>query len=261
MTETYRDFAELVLHCMQGRDYRFVIRDLGADATVIAIHGGGIEPLTSEIATAIAAEEHNLYDLRGIRAEGNEALRVPASRFDEMRLRGLLKRSRTALSVLGVPGEALTVHLGGKNRRLRAALAERLTEAGFEVHGPTGRGAAHDPRRFVNWPAAGGVQMELTLALRRTMTRAPLAAFRWEDPAEWTERFLALVGAAQRALRDEAALARDDLDDAMARFEAATRAFPPALRSPHRHRGQPDRPDHREEGGNGRDPSRHGGGR
>jgi phage replication-related protein YjqB (UPF0714/DUF867 family) len=85
MTEPYRDFANLVLHCVQGRNYRFVIRDLGADTTVIAIHGGGIEPLTSEVATAIAGEEHNLYDLRGIRARDNAALRVPVLRFGEMK--------------------------------------------------------------------------------------------------------------------------------------------------------------------------------
>ena len=255
MIEPYRDFSELVLHCVQGRDYRLVIRDVGADATVVAIHGGGIEPLTSEIATAIAAEEHNLYDLRGIRAEGNEALRVPAPRFDEMRLRFLLQRSRTALSVLGVPGEEPTVHLGGRNRRLRAVLAERLADAGYMVRGPTGSGAAHDPRRFVNWPAAGGVQMELSLGLRRAMTRAPLEGFRWEDPAHWTDLFYALVCAAQGALRDEAALARDDLGDALARFEAATREFPPELRSSHHHQHGAAHRDS-DDGGNGRDPSR-----
>lgn len=244
MTEPYRDVAELVLHCVQGRDYRFVIRDLGADVTIVAIHGGGIEPLTSEVAAAIAGEEHNLYDLRGIRAGDNSALRVPAPRFDEMRLRNLLNRSRTALSVLGVPGDAPAVHLGGKNRRLRAALAERLMAAGFEVCKPAGPGAAHHPRRFVNWPPAGGVQMELGLALRRAMTRAPLEGFCWENPFDWTERFHALVRAAREALRHEAALARDDLSDAMARFEATTREFPAALRFSHDHdRGNGDNRD------------------
>lgn len=236
MTEPYRDFSDLVLHCVQGRDYRFVIRDLGADATIIAIHGGGIEPLTSEVATIIAGEEHNLYDLRGIRPTDNTALRVPAQRFDEMRLRALLKRSRTALSVLGVPGDEPTVHLGGKNRRLRAALAERLSEAGFDVRGPASPGAAHHPNRFVNWAAAGGVQMELSLALRRSMTRAPLEGFRWEQPADWTDRFHTLVRAARGALCDEAAQARGNLDDAMARFETATLDFPSHLRS-HGHHG------------------------
>lgn len=249
MTEPYRDFPELVLHCVQGRDYRFVIRDVAADVTVTAIHGGGIEPLTSEVATVIAGEEHNLYDLRGMRPDDNSALRVPVQRFDEMRLRALLKRSRTALSVLGAPGEEPVAHLGGKNRRLRAILAERLEEAGFEVRGPAVAGAAHHPRRFVNWPAEGGVQMELSLALRRSMTRAPLEGYRWENPSDWTDRFHALVRAVRGALREEAAVARDDLGDTMARFEATTRDFPPELRSSHHHH-------HGAEGdrGNGRGP-------
>lgn len=241
MTEPYHDFSELVLRCVQGRDYRFVIRDLGADVTIVAIHGGAIEPMTSEVATIIAGEEHNLYDLRGIRPGDNSALRVPAQRFDEMRLRSLLKRSRTAVGVLGVPGDEPTVHLGGANRRLRAALQARLEEAGFAVRPPFGTGAAHHPRRFVNWPTAGGVQMELSLALRRTLTRAPLAGFSWEDPAAWTDRFNALVRAVRGALRDEAALVRDDLGEALERFEVTTRAFPPELRSaqPHDHGADP----------------------
>ncbi len=252
MAEPYRDFPELVLHCVQGRDYRFNIHDLGDDVTITAIHGGAIEPMTSEVAMVIAGEDHNLYDLRGMRAGDNSALRVPAQRFDEMRLRTLLKRSRTALSVLGVPGEEPVVHLGGKNRRLRAVLEEQLVEAGFAVRGPHGPGAAHHPRRFVNWPSAGGVQMELSLALRRTMTRAPLEGFQWEDPAGWTDRFNALVRATRGALRDEAALARDDLGEALERFEAATRTFPAELRSSYHHHGA-----HGGENGDGRDDGHH----
>ena len=75
--------------------------------------------------------------------------------------------------------------------------------------------------------------MELSLALRRSMARAPLEGFCWENPADWTDRFHALVRAVRGALRDEAALARDDLGDAMMRFEAATLEFPPELRSGH----------------------------
>lgn len=243
MTEPFHDFTELVLHCVQGRDYRFVIRDVGADATIVAIHGGGIEPMTSEVATIVAGEEHNLYDLRGIRPEGNAALRVPVQRFDEMRLRNLLKRSQTAVAVLGVPGETPLVHLGGANRRLRGALQERLEEAGFAVRPPHGPGAAHHPQRFVNWPSAGGVQLELSLALRRSLTLAPLEGFRWEDPTQWTERFDALVRAVRGALRDAAAMARDDLGEALERFEAGTRAFPAELRSldhQHHHGTDPD---------------------
>ena len=101
--------------------------------------------------------------------------------------------------------------------------------------GPVGPGAAHHPDRFVNWPSDGGVQIELSLALRRALTRAPLEAFRWEDPVSWTDRFHALVRAVRGGLRDEARLVRDDLPHVMERFEEATRTFSPELRSRGRH--------------------------
>jgi phage replication-related protein YjqB (UPF0714/DUF867 family) len=222
MAVPYEDYTELVLKALKDRDYRLNLTDREADVTVTAIHGGGIEPLTSELAAAIAGEEHNLYDFRGIRPQGNEELRIPAHRFDEMHLRQLLRRSRLALSVLGVEGAEALVHLGGRNRRLVRILRQRLTEAGFVVRGPLGPGAAHGPTRFVNWPAEGGVQMELTRALRQKMVDGPLADFLWEDARRWNDLFCAFIVTVRGALMEYNAQVRSDLDVALGGFEEAT---------------------------------------
>jgi len=223
MTIPYQDYTELVLKALKDRDYRLNLIDRGADFTVIAIHGGGIEPLTSELAAAIAGEEHNLYDFRGIRPRGNEELRIPARRFDEMHLRELLRRSRVALSVLGVEGPEALVHLGGRNRRLVRILRRRLMEVGFAVRGPLGPGAAHDPTRFVNWPAEGGVQTELTRTLRQKMVDGPLADFLWEDAARWNDLFCAYIVAVRGALMEYNAQMCADLDVALGHFEKTTK--------------------------------------
>ncbi len=225
MVTPYRDFSDLVLNTVQERDYRFVIVSRGTAITVATIHGGGIEPLTSELAAAIAGQEHNLYDFRGIRAQGNELLRVSVQRFDEMRLRELMRRSQTGVAIEGIEGQDLAVHLGGRNRRLAALLGEHLRQAGFEVAGPSGPGAAHHPTRFYNWASDGGVQIELPRALRASLLNVPLSDFRWEDPASWNERFLTLVVAVRAALERYRAEMRSDLDTTMQRFEEGTKAL------------------------------------
>lgn len=240
-----RDYTELVLKAHKDQDYRLDIVDRGADCTIVAIHGGGIDPPTSELAAAIAGEEHNLYDFRGIRPQGNEALRIPAHRFDEVRLRRLLHCSRLALSVLGVEGREEAIHLGGRNRRLLRILRQRLTEAGFVVRGPWGPGAAHDPTRFVNWPAEGGVQIELTEALRRKMVNGPLTDFLWEDAQRWNELFSAFVTVVRGALMEYQSQMRADLEVALGRFEEITPQVRRALGLEEpggNHRGSPSAP-------------------
>ncbi|MHB0856458.1 MAG: poly-gamma-glutamate hydrolase family protein [Anaerolineae bacterium] len=240
METPYRDLTELILHCVNDRDYRFTVVDRGADVTLAAIHGGGIEPLTSELALAIAGEDHNYYAFCGLRAQSNQLLRLPVARFREVRLDTLMARSRIGLSVLGVEGKDDAVHLGGRNQRLKRLLAEALEGMGVAVLGPSGQSAAHHPDRFINKPREGGVQMELTRALRAGLVDCPLADRQWEDPAHWNARLHTLVSTVRGALDTYLATMRDDLEVALHRFENATRTFPDEVR---RAPGRPDETD------------------
>ena len=125
MGKPFTTFAELVLNCDLNQDYHVQVADRGAAATIICIHGGAIEPLTSELAAAVAGSEFNLYDLQGLRPVDNSALRIPVARFDEVRLFTLLKRSQVALSIDGVPGLDQVVHVGGGNALLKQILREQ----------------------------------------------------------------------------------------------------------------------------------------
>ncbi len=231
----FGDFSELVLKTVKDRDYTVRLRQGGSEILIAAVHGGGIEPLTSEVAAAIAGDEHSLYDFQGTRASNNEELRIPISRYDEMRLRTLTERSQVCLSIEGVEGSDQVVHLGGRNRRLRAILVERLQSAGFQVAPSVELMAAHSPVLFFNTPADGGVQVELTRALREGMVDCPLISSDRQAESHWTDRFHALVAAARAALADYRAQSRSDLDRTMERFERATEAMPASLRSCHGH--------------------------
>ena len=229
-----------MLHARKDKDYRIKAIDERAGATIIAIHGGGIEPLTGELATAIAGKEHNLYVLEGIRPADNEELRVPVARFQEMRLQALVRRSEVALSIEGISGRRHMVHLGGRNRRLKRLLEAHLAQAGLEIAGPATPGPAHDPTRFYNQAAAGGVQLELGIALRREMVTCPLAGYAWQDASHWTPLLYSFVDAVRAALGAYQTEVRADPAIALQRFEAATAAFPPTLRHPIRHDHHPN---------------------
>lgn len=230
MTRPYRDFSNLVLNTEKGVDYDLTVMDRGGKVTVAAIHGGAIEPLTGELAASIAEEKHNLYVFQGLCLRGNDALRIPPSRYDEMRLRALLQRGQAALSLEGTGSEEKAVLLGGRNRRLRAILQEALEGAGWETGNLSGVVAAHDPSLFFNRPAQGGVQLALSHAVRAAMIEGPLSDFAWEEKARWNERFHTLVDAVRAALQRYLLEIASDLDRTMERFERATDAFPPSLR-------------------------------
>jgi len=221
----YRDFSELVLHATKDQDYRLNILDRSADITVTAIHGGGIEPLTSELAAAVAGETHNLYDLQGLRLAGNEELRVPNARFSEMRLQGLLMRSRLAVSIDGVDGAEEVIYLGGRHRRLRTLLAKSLAEAGFVVRRSSSAMPSHDPTLFYNTPQDGGIQIEFTRRMRERMAEGRVPGQGGDEGAPLSELMQRCVSAIRVALERCQLEDRDDLDTAMRRFEKGTQAL------------------------------------
>lgn len=224
MAEPYRDFGELTVRADKGADYTISVMDRSSPVTLTAIHAGHIEPLTGELAAAIAAEDHNLYLLCGLHPGSAPRLRVPVTRFDDVRLTALVERSVVAIAIQGVAGEGEVVHLGGANRRLLEHLQSSFEGAGLATAGPAGRIAAHSPARFVNRAAQGGVQIELTHALRASLASVPLGPDgAWQDPAARTERFHTFVQAVRQGLREYLAAQDADLEVALARFEEATR--------------------------------------
>lgn len=233
--KTCQSFAELVLRYVANKEYRVQIVDRSADITIIAIHGGAVEPLASELAQAIAGSEHNLYDFQSLDSSQAAAMRVPALRYSEMRLNALVRRSRVAVAIDGVPGEEALVHIGGKNAWLKRTLTEYLKQAGFSAAGSFLPGAAHDPTRYYNTAQTGGVLIELSAGLRAEMTSETLCGEEWRKPASWQASFFSFVSAVRAALLAYAEYASADLEQALQRFEDTTRQIPKSIRTGHHH--------------------------
>ena len=85
MGSWYKSFAELNTVEKNGLAFRLKVKNRKTSFVVIAPHGGGIEPGTSEIANAIAGLNYSLYTFDGIRLSGNELLHITSTLFDEPR--------------------------------------------------------------------------------------------------------------------------------------------------------------------------------
>ena len=83
MADKYRNFAELARSERSGIDYDVLVRRARPAFAIIAPHGGGIEPGTSEIADAVAGLTHSFYTFEGLRTSGNTDLHITSTRYDE----------------------------------------------------------------------------------------------------------------------------------------------------------------------------------
>ena len=170
MADTYPNFAALDLAEKQSGTFSITAQDRGSSVVIAAPHGGAIEPGTSEIARAIAADDLSYYSFEGRKRDGNAALHITSSNFDEPQCLKLLLPAETVLTVHGEASEYEVVYLGGRDKltleRIRQSLAEQsltvCTHANPELQG------IH-PRNICNVGFSGaGVQLEISLGLRRT---------------------------------------------------------------------------------------------
>jgi phage replication-related protein YjqB (UPF0714/DUF867 family) len=168
MGDKYRNFAELAL-AETPDAWRVRLRESGSPVAVVAPHGGGIEPGTSEIALAIAGDDLSYYLFEGCRSRGNRDLHLASAQFDEPRCLALLATVSRVVTVHGERSRRSCVFLGGRDEFARHAVGAALREAGFDVAAGTaprleGTGVAN----LTNLGAGRtGLQLELSLGLRQ----------------------------------------------------------------------------------------------
>ena len=83
MTDKYKNFEELAANEQEGSDFQVRFRTRRGPMAVIAPHGGGIEPGTSELADAIANADLSFYAFEGIKKAANRVLHITSGRFDD----------------------------------------------------------------------------------------------------------------------------------------------------------------------------------
>jgi phage replication-related protein YjqB (UPF0714/DUF867 family) len=173
MADTYKHFADLEQHERSGIDYCVILRREEPAFAIVAPHGGGIEPGTSEIADAIACRRWSFYTFEGLKRKGNSILHITSTCFDEPMCVTLLGNSNRVVTIHGEESDddGQGVFLGGLDIELGARVGALLMEQGFDVRKhPDPNLQGLDPKNICNRGTAGaGVQLELSRAVRETL--------------------------------------------------------------------------------------------
>jgi phage replication-related protein YjqB (UPF0714/DUF867 family) len=183
---------------------------------VLALHGGGIEPGTSEIALAVAGYHpatfaqptdclgwHDLWIFEGLLADDNGQLHVTSTNYDDPIALKLVQISRRCLSLHGLsdaPGRA-DIQIGGADTDLSSIVLEKLTAAGISaaVSGDENTNGS-DPSNICNKTTiSAGVQLEMVATYRESLF-APGCNTRELRKNNTTADFCRLVAALRRAL-------------------------------------------------------------
>lgn len=168
MPNTYQNYGMLRTSEREGVDYRICVRRGRSGLAVMAPHGGDIEPGTSEVASAVAADEHTLYLFEGTKSRGNRGLHLSSTLFDEPHAVDVSRESETIVTIHGCADAQVMVLVGGLADLLVSRVQSSLAAAGFQVESREGLGGIH-PENLCNRGRLGaGVQIELSSGLRKT---------------------------------------------------------------------------------------------
>ncbi|MCZ0983954.1 poly-gamma-glutamate hydrolase family protein [Streptomyces diastatochromogenes] len=164
----YASYADLAGAQLEGIDYQRHWRKSPVSTLLhLAIHGGGIEQGSGELAEAAADGIHDLYVFDGMKASNNADLHITSTAFDEPTALALARTATHTVSWHGCAGTAPVTNIGGLDYALRDCVAVELTRAGFTVQVAPADLAGTDPQNICNINTRKmGVQLEISTAQR-----------------------------------------------------------------------------------------------
>jgi phage replication-related protein YjqB (UPF0714/DUF867 family) len=171
MKDKYLNFKELQSSEKENVDYRIIVRQAASEWSIIAPHGGGIEPGTSELAEAIAKFDFLLYRFDGIKSGGNKNLHITSTHFDEPRIFEILNMSKRTIAIHGCNDNAKIIYIGGLDQELKNVITSQLLKTGFKtIESPDMNLQGKSIDNICNKNSVGrGVQLELSEGIRKSM--------------------------------------------------------------------------------------------
>lgn len=199
--DTYANFEKLKNVEKEGVGFRVYIQEqANSNTVVIAPHGGGIEPGTSEITEKIAGEDLSLALFEGIKNNRNGELHITSTNFDEPRCLSLVQPSQNVIAIHGEASLCDVVYIGGADIELGTFIRSALESVRFLVkkhRDPNLQGEASKNicnRGF----SRKGVQLEIARGLRETLFKSLTSAGRKKP----TERLDVFVNAVRKGLHN-----------------------------------------------------------
>ena len=144
---------------------------------IAAIHGGNIEPGTSELARTIAGDAHGLYLFEGIEWRGGyHDIHITSNKFDEPVFHQMATLHDQVISVHGCRDDwGPNIMIGGLNVTLGKDIAETLRAAGFSSWCEGHAFPATAPENICNrGRMERGVQIEIPRMMRDDPTQIAL---------------------------------------------------------------------------------------
>ena len=199
MADLYASYTALAAAETEGVAYeRRSVPAAGSTWSSIAIHGGGIEPGSGEVARAVGASVMAHYEFAGIKSSNNSDLHVTSTNFNEPIAQGIVTASKRCLSFHGYSGTTglSETSIGGLDTVMAGRVASALTRAGFRVITAAQEINGSDPANICNTTTiSAGVQVEMSNALRASFFPNGDLSRTMRDSGQRTGAFQAYVGA------------------------------------------------------------------
>lgn len=164
--DKYNSFYELKQNEMVDRDFTIEVSEGSSGIAIVSPHGGNIEFGTTEIARAVAGDEHTYYSFIGLKEANPRDLHITSHNFDEPKALALVRDSLATVTIHGFRDRQEIVCLGGLDKRLKYFIAKSLKQNGFNVK-KNGKYKGVHPKNICNRNLQKqGVQLEISSGLR-----------------------------------------------------------------------------------------------
>jgi phage replication-related protein YjqB (UPF0714/DUF867 family) len=162
--DKYSCFRELTHY---ENDFELEFCDRNSSVTILAPHGGRIEPHTTEIARLIAGDTYNYFCFNGRKEGCNKDLHITSHRYDAGQAILLVNKSLTVIAVHGCSSEKSILFLGGLDTHLKKHIAAELKTNNIAVdQSSSAYGGTHSNNICNRGITGKGVQLECSRPLR-----------------------------------------------------------------------------------------------
>lgn len=174
MADKYASFQDMAAHNTEGVDYRIRYEVRNSTVAIVAPHGGGIEPGTSELAAAIAGDDLSYFIFDATKPNNNRDLHITSTHFFEPRCDAVIASCAVVVTVHGQHASSAEVFVGGKDGQqadaLRDAIKAALEARHIAAKTPPKEIQGADKDNLCNRGSSGaGIQLELSHGLRASM--------------------------------------------------------------------------------------------
>jgi phage replication-related protein YjqB (UPF0714/DUF867 family) len=173
IVDRYINFEHLQRSEQKNADYLIEWRIGSSGIAVMSIHGGNIEPGTTQIADSIAGQEHSFYSFKGVKCQDNLSLHITSTHFDEPTALQIVCFSEIIISIHGCKDLKPVAYVGGLDVEIINQILYELQKS--DIHATKCSGSSLGGEGYANicnlCGRGMGIQIEVSRGLRLQMFR------------------------------------------------------------------------------------------